>query len=398
MAGNRKVKSSKLKVKSKPKAKAKKPVKKVAKKVIKKKVATNKKIVKKKKTLLRKKKSKNKKQSPLKLVRHENNPVLTPRTHLHWDARAAFNPSALLLDGKVHIVYRAVGHDDISRIGYALSSDGFKIDDRLDHPIYNPSFAPTNKELPKIDYSSGGGTAGGFEDPRLTEIDGRIYMIYTAFDGWSSLRLALTSIAKEDFLSHNWRWRKPVLISPPGEIHKNWVLFPSKIGGKYAILTGVSPRVQVAYFNSLDELDGKTFIKSDKPTSNHKLKQWDNWMRGTGPAPIPTKDGWLVLYHAMDLRDPNRYKMGAMVLDLHHPEKIKYRSKEPILEPDMPYENEGFKSGVVYSCGAVVKDGALIIYYGGADTVICVAAANFEHFMRELTTHLPPKIGKLTHR
>src|SRR3989344_1229896 len=357
--------------------KIKKPAKKAVKKVVKKKVVPKKKVL------------TTKKSSPLQLVRHHSNPVLTPRSDYHFEARATFNPSAVLADGKIHLLYRAVGHDDVSRICYASSSDGCSIYYRHWEPVYNPSLAKRNMRMPKIAYASGGGTAGGCEDPRLTELEGRIYMIYTAFDGWSSLRLAITSIAKEDFLANHWNWRKPVLISPPGQIQKCWTLFPEKINGKYAILTGVSPEVQVTYLNSLDELDGKHFITSKIPVSNPKDKRWDNWMRGVGPSPIKTKLGWLILYHAMDLRDPNRYKMGAMILDSNNPTKIVYRSKEPILEPDMEYENLGFKAGVVYSCGAVVKDKYLIVYYGGADTVVCVAVADYGKFIKEIAEHKP---------
>jgi predicted GH43/DUF377 family glycosyl hydrolase len=99
-----------------------------------------------------------------------------------------------------------------------------------------------------------------------------------------------------------------------------------------------------------------------------------------------------VLYHAIDVRDPGRYKLGAMLLDLNNPTKILYRSQAPILEPDFDYENNGFKSGVIYSCGAVVKDGELYVYYGGGDSVTCVAMANLATFLRELKQFGMPKL------
>jgi predicted GH43/DUF377 family glycosyl hydrolase len=94
----------------------------------------------------------------------------------------------------------------------------------------------------------------------------------------------------------------------------------------------------------------------------------------------------------MDLRDPNRYKLGAMILDAADPTKVLYRSRTPILEPDFNYENQGFKSGVVYSCGAVVNEGELYVYYGGADSVVCVAMANLDTFLGELKTYGAPKL------
>ncbi len=121
---------------------------------------------------------------------------------------------------------------------------------------------------------------------------------------------------------------------------------------------------------------------------------WDNWVRGAGPPPIRTRLGWLLFYHAMDVRDPNRYKLGAMVLDAQDPTKILYRSRVPVLEPEEWYENNGWKSGVVYSCGAVVKDGDLYVYYGGADSVVCVAVANLDHFLDELVKYGTPRLAK----
>src|SRR5882757_4366175 len=151
---------------------------------------------------------------------------------------------------------------------------------------------------------------------------------------------------------------KTSLLSPPGEIHKNWVLFPQKIHGKFAILHSFYPKILISYFDSLDELDGKkNFIHSNNIRPVDPTRTWDSWFRGVGPAPIKIKEGWLILYHAMDHRNPDRYRMGALILDEKNPTKVLYRSAYPILEPEETYENEGDKWGVVYSCGAIVKDG-----------------------------------------
>ena len=184
-----------------------------------------------------------------------------------------------------------------------------------------------------------------------------------------------------------------MLISPPGEIHKNWVLFPEKIKGKYAILHSLSPEIRIDYFEDLDELDGSRFIQS----THQGCPVWmprNKLVRGVGPAPIKTKYGWLVLYHAMETNDPSRYKLWAMILDLNNPEKVRYRGMRPILEPDQTYENDGFKAGVIYSCGAVEKDGELFVYYGGADTVSCVATANLDKFLKELIASKPVSLSK----
>ena len=139
----------------------------------------------------------------------------------------------------------------------------------------------------------------------------------------------------------------------------------------------------IDYFRSLDELDGETYIHSVHRGS----PLWETRnrsIRGVGPAPLKTKYGWLVLYHKMERHDSHRYKLWAMILDLEDPTKILHNSNQPILEPDLWYENEGYKFGVVYSCGSAIKDGQLFVYYGGADKVSCVATANLDKFLKEL--------------
>jgi predicted GH43/DUF377 family glycosyl hydrolase len=94
----------------------------------------------------------------------------------------------------------------------------------------------------------------------------------------------------------------------------------------------------------------------------------------------------------MDKKDPNRYKLGAMVLDANDPTKIVRRCTFPLLEPDARYENIGFKPGVIYACGAVLIGEKLFVYYGGADTVICVATTNLSELLHRLPLiNLPQK-------
>ena len=155
-----------------------------------------------------------------------------PARNTYWESTATFNPTAFIHDGKIHVLYRAVGVSDISTIGYVGSNDGYIFSDRTFKPVFMHKNYSTDTNAP-IFYSSGGGWNGGAEDPRITKIDGKLYMTYTAFDGWGSVRIGLTSISLEDFLNKKWNWKTPVLISPPGEIHKNWAIFPEKINGKY---------------------------------------------------------------------------------------------------------------------------------------------------------------------
>jgi predicted GH43/DUF377 family glycosyl hydrolase len=390
------IKLIKLKPKSKPKLKLKKLVKLTTKTKLKPKTKAKKTLIKKvKKVLVSKKKVKIAKhisKADHELVRFVGNPIIFPAGGTYWESQATFNPTAFINDGKVHVLYRAVGINDVSTVGYASSMDGYNLTGRTFKPVFvHSNFAKKSDE--KISYSSGGGWNGGAEDPRVTKIDDMLYMTYTAFDGWGSVRIGLTSITLKDFLKKNWNWRNPVLISPPGQVHKNWVLFPEKIKGKYAIMHSISPEIMIEYVDDMNSFDGNTFIKSihqDHPLWKHREKG----MRGIGGAPIKTKNGWLIFYHGMEPHETHRYKLWAMLLDLKDPTKILYRSKKPILEPDAFYENEGHKAGVVYSCGSIVKDGTLFIYYGGADMVSCVATANLELFLKDLMSKKIIKLNK----
>jgi len=332
----------------------------------------------------------------LKLERPDKNPIIWPKEISKWQSIGTFNPGALYLDGKVHLVYRAVGEDWVSNVGYAMLGDGIHVENQSEKPIYFPksiSEKEKHEKLPMVVYESGPGGYGGIEDPRLIKIGEIIYMIYVAFNGYEAPRVALTSISERDFLSKSWNWQKPVFLSKKGMTQKNWVLFPEKINGKFALLVSLSPEVQIFYFDKLPksnlELEGNF---KNKPG----IRRWDNLMRGAGAPPIRTEHGWLILYHAMDVHDPNKYKVGAMILDYKNPEKILYRSANPILEPDKGYENEGYKAGVVYVCGAVVVDKTLFVYYGGADTVVCVATISFDEFLKSLTKETQKEMGHHT--
>lgn len=308
------------------------------------------------------------------------NPIFYPIENNDWECWQTFNPGVILLDDKIHFIYRAIGNDGISRLGYANSLDGFSINERLKNPVYEHKI-----KLKQFNYYSflSGGSFGGAEDPRLTRVDNedKIYMIYTACD--NGLRVALTSININDFLNKKWNWKKPNLISKPDEVHKNWVIFPEKINGKYAILHSLSPEILIDYRDSLD-FEEDEYIPSYYNCYFRNKNSWDYWVRGAGAPPLKTDLGWLIFYHAMQNGEFNKYKVGAMILDYKNPTKILFKSPYPIIEPDKDYENSGFKSGVVYVTGAVIKNDDIFIYYGAADSYIAVAYGNLNQFLNYL--------------
>ncbi len=330
-------------------------------------------------------------------IKHQDNPIISPREENDWESWQTFNPAAINLNNRIHFLYRAIGNDGVSRFGYAASDDGFKIKERLDFPVYehysSNDFDITSKILNSLSYFSGGSFKGA-EDPRIVRVDSedKLYLIYTALD--NGIRVGLTSIRLNDFLNKNWKWRKTKLISPPNEVHKNWVIFPEKINNKYAILHSLSPKISITYLDDL-EFKNNNYLRS---YYNGQIKsnknQWEGWLKGAGPIPLKTKYGWLIFYHALEKNDFSKYKVGAMILDLNDPTKVIARANRPVLEPDSDYENNGYKPGIVYVSGAVVKDGNLLVYYGGSDSYVCVAYADFEEFLDKLIKEETPQLKK----
>jgi beta-1,2-mannobiose phosphorylase / 1,2-beta-oligomannan phosphorylase len=319
----------------------------------------------------------------------KDNPIIKPIVDHFWESRATFNPAAIYEKGKVHLIYRAIGDSDVSVMGYASSSDGVHFD-RDDEPVYTPtqpfeSSGPYSKDANYSPWSSGGGCYGGCEDPRIAKIDDKLYMTYVAYDGWNPPRVALTSISRDDFLSKKWKWKTPVLISKPGEVNKNACILPEKINGKYAVFHRVFPNILIDYVDDLD-FDGKTRWLEGHARISPRRGYWDSRKVGVGATPIKTEDGWLLIYQAVGDQDPFRYKMGAMLLDFNDPSHVLHRSNTPILEPNEWYENEGYKAGVAYPCGAVAFENNLNVYYGGADSVVCVAQAPLDKFLDHLKT------------
>lgn len=330
------------------------------------------------------------------LGKFRKNPLLKPVLEHFWESQAVFNPAAVYDQEKVHLVYRAVGDQGVSVLGYASSPDGLHIDQRLKEPIFYPTQAFEGsyplKKMPSscsVRFFSGGG-CGGCEDPRLTKIDGRYYLIYVSFNGWSPPRLAKTSIAADDFLNHRWNWEEPTLISPPGVVDKSGCLLPEKIKDKYVIFHRVYPDILIDFVDSLD-FDGQTWLQGQyriRPRKN----SWDSRKIGVGPTPIKTADGWLIIYNAVDSQDDRHYKMGSMMVDLKDPTQVLYRCQRPILEPSEFYENNGLKYGVVYPCGAAVINQRLFVYYGGSDTFVCVATAPLKEFLTKLKSTGTPQL------
>lgn len=331
------------------------------------------------------------------LHRSLHNPILRPGTH-PWTAEAVLNPAAAVIDGRTHLIYRAIGIDGISRLGYASSPDGITFDERLPYPLYvarNPhNVAHDRRRYSPVMYPSGG-SWGGCEDPRMVVIDGWVYVTFNIFDDNWRLRVAYIALSVEDFLAKRFTsWEGPIILSH-SQRDKNWVLFPEKIGGQFAVLHSIigddQNHVRIEYIDDLADLSKRRFESPDPQKVPDETIAWHVHTRSAGPPPIRTDKGWLVLYHAHDAAEPSRYKLGAMILDTVDPTKILYRAQAPVLSPDAHYENDG-KPGIIYAAGAVVRDGTLSVYYGGADKVVCVATAPLSGFVNAIVEGAQPTL------
>ncbi|MCW4004505.1 MAG: glycosidase [Candidatus Bathyarchaeota archaeon] len=297
------------------------------------------------------------------MERFSGNPILTAIEGHAWESREVFNAAAVYLDGKIHILYRAIGNDHVSRIGYATSTDGFHIEERLPDPVFEPATEPEKD---------------GCEDPRIVHIDDQLILTYTALREYSHLQVyqaALTSISKDDFLNRTWKWGSRRLPFP-GIRNKNSVVFPQKIGSRYAMLHRIEPDMCIAYSDDLTRWCDIMAVMGPRANS------WDNWKIGIAGPPMKITEGWLIIYHGVSV--DRMYFLGFALLDAEHPEHVLFRSKEYLLSPKEDYERFGKVPNVVFSTGNIIIDDKLFVYYGGADSVLCVATIGLDKLLSQI--------------
>jgi beta-1,2-mannobiose phosphorylase / 1,2-beta-oligomannan phosphorylase len=306
----------------------------------------------------------------MELQRYAENPVLEP-TPLWWERRAVFNEGAVYHDGKVHLLYRALGDDYISRFGHATSDNGIDFSTRSTCAVMESDDDDKYERL-------------GIEDPRVTRIEDRFYIAYTAAsvypanlpmpDGCSGApwRVRVAMASTEDFITFH---RHGVII--PDTNSKNAALFPEKIHGKYMLMHRVFPNLWICQSDDLLHWDRHQVVIG--PREGY----WDEAKVGAGAPPMKTELGWMEIYHGVS--NAGVYGLGIILLDADDPTKVLYRSATPILTPDLDFEKEGFVPNVVFTCGAVEKDGQYFVYYGGADKAIGVATIDKDALLRELS-------------
>jgi predicted GH43/DUF377 family glycosyl hydrolase len=310
-------------------------------------------------------------------TRAEGNPILEPIPEHAWESRAVFNAAAVDHSGSVHLLYRAMGADSTSTMGYARLEDGIHVTERLAIPAYTPRESFEAK---------GGAPDGnsGCEDPRLTLLNDTLTVCYTAYDGRESVRGAISTIPIEDFVAKKFdKWTTPKLITPEGVADKDVCVFPELIDGKVAVMHRLDPNVCIEMFDSIENIhtiDRAFDLMGPRPG------MWDGHKIGAGSAPLRVPEGWLFIYHGI-APDKKTYRLGAALLD-EKAERVISRMVAPILEPLEEWEKHGQIGDVVFTCGTVRRDDTLFVYYGGADSKLGVVTFSVSKLMGRLTSSI----------
>lgn len=319
-----------------------------------------------------------------------------------FEDQAVLNPTCIEFNNVTHMFYRAVRKDFVSTVGYCQLINN-KVINRATHPVIFPEYS----------YEK-----AGVEDPRLIYLDGIFYMFYVAYDGENAQVAYATSTDLVNFVKHGlisaqlthaqaknlfcanspaasrlFAYRKRFKFhADPNELlwEKDVFLFPKKINNRYALLVRILPGIQLIYFDDFSELTDDKFWKNyitnlDKYVIMQPEFHFENKHIGGGVPPILTDDGWLIIYHAVEV-EGNRtvYRACAALLDKHNPTSVIGRLSEPLFGPEEPWELIGDVDNVVFPTAALIKDDRLVIYYGAADKLIAAKSLDLKALLSAL--------------
>lgn len=298
--------------------------------------------------------------------RFEGNPIIT-KADIPIPCNTVFNAGATKFKGEYILLLRVEGLDGRSFFCLAKSKDGLKFEIRD-----KPAMMPSNKE-PFKTYEE-----GGIEDPRITKIGDVYYIVYTAVSQYQG-RLAIA--ATRDFES----LERIALISEPA--NKDGALFPRKFHGRFARLDRPSllggGDIWISYSKDLVYWGDSQVVMERRPGF------WDSVRIGAGAQPIETDKGWLEICHGVkSTPSGDLYRLGCALFDLNDPSRLIGRSTIPILSPQELYERTGDVPNVIFTCGVIYEEteGELRIYYGAADTAICIGIAKVKDLIGSCLT------------
>ena len=298
-------------------------------------------------------------------LRHAGNPILTA-ADWPYPVNAVFNPAAAAVDGETVLLARVEDRRGISHLSVARSTNG--IDGWVVDP--EPLLAPDG---------SNSSEQWGFEDPRCVWVDElrRFVITCTAYGpAGPAVFLATT----QDFRSVE---RYGIVRHPED---KNAALLPYRVDGRWVLLH--RPKTQfggghgeIVLSRSDDLVSWSAPEQMLQPRSG---AWWDSLRIGLGPPPLRTEHGWLLVYHGVKETVAGEiYRVGLALIDLDEPTHVLRRLPDWILAPLAPYERTGDVPNVVFPCGLLhdPADGDVRLYYGAADSSICVATARFDDLL-----------------
>ena len=289
----------------------------------------------------------------VKFKRSHLNPILTPH-HMPMPAAAVLNPGVAEHGGDVVLLLRVEDLAGYSSIHVARSENG--VTDWKINP--DPILGYGD---PKWRYEM-----WGCEDARATwlEEEGKWYITYTAYSP-SGPAVALASTT--DFVTVE---RVGLIFSPN---NKDATLFPCKFDGRYAVLhrpdAGGLEHIWSAYSPDLIHWGAPHCVLPEGGGA-----AWDALKVGAGPPPILTDQGWLLIYHGVKGYGGKLvYRVGVALLDRDTPHKMIARSRDWVFQAEVSYELAGLVSNVVFPTGVLLRGDELWMYYGAADTYVCLA-------------------------
>lgn len=291
------------------------------------------------------------------ILRHPSNPILSPGD-LPFEANCCFNSGVIRAADEIVMVVSCWDAEWVPHFLVARSKDGLSFD------VEPRSIVDVPDEYPYR------GCKEGFFDTRITPIEDWFYVTYNVS---SQLGGRIRVMRTRDFRDFE------DLGFITGIDHRNCVLFPERIGGAYARLErpngegNIGGDIYVSYSPDLFHW-GRTELVLQKGT-----RYWESKKIGAGAPPIKTPHGWLCLYHGCRHHmNGIMYNMGAMLLDLENPAKVVGKMRACLMEPQTDYEYRGNVPQVVFPTAVVQgnSDDELFVYYGAADTHICLATAS----------------------
>ncbi len=210
----------------------------------------------------------------------------------------------------------------------------------------------------------------GVRDPRITPIDNEYYITYVA-EGEHGLRVGLGRTKDFD---------EVVRLGYPSQVDvKSGALFPRKIDGRYALLKRphAGSSIWISYSKDLK------FWGDEKVVMTPRRGYWDSMRIGAAAPPIEIDEGWLLIYYGEKGTTAGPLvRLGAALLERENPSVVVARSNIPILAPRERYERIGNVPNVVFSCGAFIDDGQVILCYGASDSCICLGSAPLDEVLK----------------